>query len=140
MINLEKEQYRTVGLGVAAASFLMLLIGIKGVLGNEVNIRNMAAFFSFSVLAGIISSCMVYYSFKIALALFSAGLVIGFFEMFRAFLGKMSSWGDLIGILSLFVWAAMGLGAAVLVQLGYYLYSRFKKNVEPEQSIEKGDG
>lgn len=133
MVHLEKKDYRSVGLGVALVSFLILLVGIVGVLDNELTIKNMVAFFSFSVLAGLISSCMLYYSFKIALALFSAGLALGFFEMYRAFLGGMSGWGDLIGILSLFVWTSMGLGAAVLAQLGYYLYNKIKKKNEQEQ-------
>lgn len=128
MFNFEKKNSWVIGLMVTVGSFIMLLVGIKIVLGNELVPRNLVAFSGFSVLAGLIALVSVYLRLKIAFLLFIAGLAIGFFEMYRAFIGGMSGWGDLIGIISLFMWALIGLGMGILLQFGYYLYKRFKKD------------
>ena len=127
MLNLDKNNFRVVGLTVTIISFLMLLIGVKVILGNELIARNILAFMGFSVLTGMIALLLVYFRFKLSAVLFIVGLVIGFFEMYRAFLSDMSGWGDLIGIMSLFMWSITGLGVGILVQFGRYLYRKLKR-------------
>ena len=127
MINFEKKNFWLIGLIVTVVSFIMLLVGIKIVLGNELVPRNLVAFSGFSVLAGLIALLSVYFRLKIAFLLFIVGLAIGFFEMYRAFIGGMSGWGDLIGIISLFMWALIGIGMGIIIQLGFYVYKRYKK-------------
>lgn len=124
---LEKRNYWIVGIGTAAVSFLLLFIGVKMVLGNPVNTQNIVGFVIVSLLAGILASSMIYLQMKKLLISFMIGLVIGFFEMYRAFINGMAGWGDLIGIMSLFTWATIGLGVGIVIQLGFYLYKRFKR-------------
>lgn len=126
MIKLERENFWTIGLSIFFISFLMLFIGIKIILGNELIVRNLLAFMGLSLLTGVIASALVYFRFKLSFIFFIAGLFIGFFEMYRAFLSDMSGWGDLIGIMSLFMWAITGLGVGLLVQFGRYLYRSLK--------------
>ncbi len=127
MLNLEKKIFWIVGLLIFIISFLMLFIGIRIVLGNELIVRNLLAFMGLSLLTGVIASSLVYFRFKLSFIFFVAGLFIGFFEMYRAFLSDMSGWGDLIGIMSLFMWAITGLGVGLLVQFGRYLYRKLKR-------------
>ncbi|KUO63789.1 MAG: hypothetical protein APF84_09215 [Gracilibacter sp. BRH_c7a] len=127
MLDLEKKNFWIVGLIVMVISFCMLLVGVKIVLGNELIVRNIVAFLVFSVVTGIIALLLVYFRLNLSLIFFIAGLTIGFFEMYRAFLSDMSGWGDLIGIMSLFMWSITGLGIGILIQFGRYLYTKFKK-------------
>jgi len=112
---------------VAIISFIMLFLGVKGVLAQEVNIQNILVYIGFSVLIGIVTSLLVFFRFKVIFVTFMVGLVVGFFEMYRAFIDGLSGWGDLVGILSLFIWVISGLVTGILAQLGYYLYKRFRK-------------
>jgi len=128
MINLERKHYWIIGLSIATFSFIMFFIGIKVVLGNEVNINNIASLLGFSILVGIVAILLLYFKFRISFLFFIAGLVFGFIVMYLNFLNNMSGWGDIIGILSLFTWTAIGLGLGLLMQLGYFLYKKFKKN------------
>lgn len=126
MFSLDRRHFRVTGLSVAIVSLIMVFIGVKVVLGNEINIDNIVVFIGFSILVGIIASSLVYFRFKIAFLFFIIGLVIGLFEMYRNFLNGMSGWGDLIGIISLFTWTIIGFGLGILSQLGYYVYKKFK--------------
>lgn len=121
---LEKKHSWKIGLGVAIISLIMLLVGVRTVLGNQLNLKNIIAFIGFSLLAGAIALMLIYFSYKLTFGFFMLGLVIGFFEMYRIFWNGMSGWGDLIGILSLFMWVIIGLGSGILAQLGYYIYKK----------------
>ncbi len=127
MFKLEKKNYLFLGAIIGILSFVLLFIGVKFVLGNEVNFNNMIAYLIFSLLAGGLASLLVFFRLKIAFLIYNIGLLIGYFEMYRAFLNGMGGWGDLVGVLSLFIWAAIGLGIGLVIQLGLYLYKRFKK-------------
>jgi len=127
MLNLDKKKYWIVGLSVAIISFIMLFLGVKGVLAQEVNTQNILVYIGFSVLIGIVTSLLVFFRFKVIFVTFMVGLVVGFFEMYRAFIDGLSGWGDLVGILSLFIWVISGLVTGILAQTGYYLYKRFRK-------------
>lgn len=128
MINLERKHYWIIGISIAAFSFIMFFIGIKVVLGNEINFNNIVALLGFSLLMGIITLLLLYFKLKISFLSFIAGLVFGFIVMYLNFLNNLSGWGDLIGILSLFTWTIIGLGLGLLMQLGYFLYKKFKNN------------
>ena len=120
MLKLEKKQYWKIGLVTLLATFILLFIGVKVVLGNEVFIENIIAYTIFSVLVSIAASCLVFFKLKFAFAVYIMGLIVGFFEMYRAFLKDMSCWGDLAGIMSLLMWVIIGLVVGLVFQLGYY--------------------
>lgn len=127
MLNLRRKNYWIIGLGIAAFSFIMFFIGIKVILGNEININNFVSMLGFSVLTGIIVLFLIYFNLRISFLSFITGLVFGFIIMYLNFMNEMSGWGDLIGILSLFIWTAIGLVLGLLLQLGYFLYGKLKK-------------
>lgn len=127
MIKLERKYSIYIGLSVAILSFMFIFIGVRGFLGNEININNIFAFMVFSIVVGIIAFVLVYFTCKIAFICLIIGLILGYFEMYRAFLSPMTGWGDLIGIVSLFMWASVGLGLGLVIQLGVYLYKKFKR-------------
>lgn len=85
-MNLDKKNSWIIGLIVMLLSFVMLLMGIKVILGNELVVKNLVAFSGFSILAGTIALLLVFFRFKIVFMFFILGLVIGFFEMYRAFI------------------------------------------------------
>ena len=126
MLKLEKKQYWIVGLSVAMASFTLFFLSVKVVLGSQVTFKNIIAYMIFSLLVGAVASFFIFFRLKIAFLTFIIGLVLGFFEMYRAFFKGMSGWGDLVGVMLLGIWVIIGLGIGILVQLGLYLYKRFK--------------
>jgi hypothetical protein len=127
MLKLERKQFWIVGLCVAILSFILITIGMTAVSTIGISIENYMAYIIFSLLTGIIAAVFIYFRLRIAFLLYIAGLVLGFFLMFYAFLYNTSGWGDLVGVLSLMMWTIIGLGAGLLVQLAYYLYKKFKK-------------
>ncbi len=124
----EKEHYRTTGLLSAIVSFILLFMGVRAVLGNEVGLRNIVAFLGFSIAVGLVASCLTFFKMRPALIAFLAGLAVGFLMMYRSFLDGTSGWGDLVGIISLLTWVIIGLCAGLLIQLSFYLYRRYKRN------------
>ena len=64
MLKLEKKQYWKIGLGTMIASILLLFIGVKIVLGNEISMQNIIAYTIFSLLIGIAASCLVVFKLK----------------------------------------------------------------------------
>lgn len=122
----DKKDCLVTGFMVAILSFILLFVGIKFILGNEIITKNIIAFAGFSILAGIIVSLLMLYRLKILYTSFIIGLVVGFALMYRTFLQEASDWMDLIGLLSLFVFTVLSLGIGMLVQLGYHLFKKYK--------------
>jgi len=114
------------GLITAFLSFILLFIGIRFILGNEIVAKNIIAFAAFSILAGITTSLLMLYQLKIVYTSFIIGLAVGFLLMYRAFLQEASDWKDLIGLLSLFAFTIVGLGIGALAQFGYHLFKKYK--------------
>lgn len=124
MFKAKKEYYWKIGLTVSVISFILLIAAVRMVLGSELNVKNLAAFLGFSLAAGLIALLLVRFGFKITLVLFLSGLIIGFIEMYRLFFSDPSGWGDLAGLISLFMWVFMGIGIGVFAQLGYYYWKK----------------
>lgn len=108
-------------------SFIMLFTGIKAILGSQITLKNIIAYVIFSALVGIVAAVLVFTRLKIALISYVLGLILGFIQMYKAFFNGMSGWGDLIGLISLFTWIIIGLCLGLLIQLGYFLFKRYKK-------------
>jgi hypothetical protein len=128
MFNLPKRKYWLVGLIMAIITFVLVFIGVKVVLGNAVTIQNVVFYIVFSGLVGGLTATMVFFKLKASFILFLTGLLIGFFEMYRAFFNRMTGWGDLIGIISLLIWGIIGLGVGIVIQFIIYAYKKFNKN------------
>ena len=97
-------------------SLFLLILGVKYVLGQDLVAQNFIAFAVISVLVGTITGALLFYKLKIAYYIFTAGLLIGFIELFRSFISGMDGWGDLVGILSLFIFTAFGLVIGLIIE------------------------
>lgn len=126
--NKSKNQILTVGLLVSALSFALLLTGIWFVLGNRPGWKTIAAFIVLSLIFGGAAAGLFVIKHKIGFILYISGLCVGFFEMLRIFATGMSGWEDLVGMLSLFSWAVIGLGAGGAGLLYRYLYTKMKEH------------
>jgi hypothetical protein len=119
-----KRQFWVIWAVVTISSFGLLYAGVRLLLGNPVNMQNIMAYIIISLTFGIISGALFLFKRKYAFILFIAGLAVGFFEMSRLFLGNSGGWGDLIGLISLFTWAAIGLAGGAVVELCRVLYRK----------------
>ncbi len=127
MLILEKKNFWKIGLCVAILTFIAFAIGRNIYSAMQVNINNYFAIMVFSLIVGVVAAALVYFRLTIAFISYAIGLIMGFSFMFKAFLSEMSGWGDLIGVMNLMMWTVVGLVAGLLIQLGTYLYKRFKK-------------
>ncbi|WP_432357898.1 hypothetical protein [Sporosarcina sp. UB5] len=105
-----------IGFFTSLTSFVLLILGVRTILGTELEFKNYVAFGVFSLTVGILASTMLFYKMKIAFRIFMAGLVLGFAEFFRNFLMDANGFGDLIGVLSLFMITTFGFGLGIIVQ------------------------
>lgn len=128
MLKIEKKQFLLVGAIFEAMTLILLFIGIRGVLGNELMAKNIIGFVVFSTIVGLVAALLVYFNLKIILTTYILGYIIGFLQMFGSFFKDMSGWGNLIGIISLFMWLIIGLGSGLIIQLGVYFYKKLKKS------------
>ena len=102
----------------------LLILGIKYVLGQDLVIMNVVAFAAFSIVIGLLAGAMLFYKLRKAFSIFIIGLLIGFFEMYRLFIAGPKEFGDLAGILSLFIFTAFGLVIGLVVEAIFYLVKK----------------
>ncbi len=121
-----RKQFLRFGLLVTVITFILLAFAVRVILGTPLESRNYIAFLVFSLTAGSITSLLVFFEARIAAGLFIIGLGLGFIEMYRIFSRDMAGWGDLIGLFSLFFWAAIGLGLGLLAQAGMKFFRKKK--------------
>lgn len=126
MDSYKNKKHLAAGLIVAITSFILLFVAVKGVLGNQPDTRNILAYIVFSLINGVVISVLVYLRYRIIYVFFTIGLAIGFIELYRTFLKDMAGWGDLIGILSLFMWVITGLFVGIVIQLITIIYKKYK--------------
>lgn len=122
-----ENHYGKVGIITGLSTFVLLIIGLRNVLGQEIEILNFIAFSVFGLIIGIICATLLFYKLKIAFPIFIVVLIIAFFEMFRNYIQDVNGQGDLIGILSLFIIASFGLGLAVIIDFVLRLYRKYKE-------------
>ncbi|MFF2752822.1 hypothetical protein ACFVR1_03555 [Psychrobacillus sp. NPDC058041] len=112
---MERNYGKVAGITIIISLFLLIL-GVKYVLGQDLVIRNFIAFAIISVLVGTIAGAFLFYKLKIAYYIFTAGLLLGFIELFRSFISGNEGWGDLVGILSLFIYTSFGLVIGLIIE------------------------
>lgn len=105
-----------IGFFTGLTSFVLLILGIRTILGTELTFKNYLAFGVFSLTVGIIAAVMLFYNMKIAYRVFMVALVLAFAEFFRSFLMNTDGFGDVIGVLSLYMITSLGFGVAIIVQ------------------------
>jgi hypothetical protein len=128
MLKLERKNFWIIGLFAAILSFILFAVGMNVYSEMPLSIQNYMAYMVFSLIVGVVAAALIYFRLKISFLTFSIGLILGFILMFNAFVYNSTGWGDLIGIINLMMWTILGLVVGLLIQLGTYLYKRFKKN------------
>ena len=109
---------------IIVASLFLLILGVRYVLGQELVIMNFIAFAAFSIVAGVTAGAMLLYNLHKAFYLFTFGLAIGFIDLFRSFIINPEGNGDIIGILSLFMFSAFGLVIGIIIEAVLYLIKK----------------
>ena len=109
---------------IIVASLFLLILGVRYVLGQELVIMNFIAFAAFSIVAGVTAGAMLLYNLHKAFYLFTFGLAIGFIDLFRSFIINPEGNGDIIGILSLFMFSAFGLVIGMIIEAVLYLIKK----------------
>ncbi|QUW22854.1 hypothetical protein JSQ81_04545 [Sporosarcina sp. Marseille-Q4063] len=122
-----ENNFGKIGVVAGLSTFVLLIVGIRNVLGQPIEILNFVAFSVFGLIIGIIVASILFYKLKIAFYMFSSFLLIALLEMFRSFIVNANGQGDLIGILSLFIITSFGLGLSLIVQFIVILLNK-KKN------------
>jgi hypothetical protein len=125
---MKNHKSMSIGLIVAAISIILMYTGISLVSNTELTTQNITYYVLFSLILGGISTVFHFYKLKYALILFMVGIAIGYFEMFRRFMSNSDGWGDLAGILSLFMLITAGLVAGLVVQIIHHFYKKYKKS------------
>lgn len=114
-----------IGLFTGLISFVLLIAGVRNVLGQTLVLKNYLAFGVFGLIIGTAAFLLLFYRLKIAFWIFMVALLLGFAELFRNFIMVDNGFGDLIGILSLFLFSTFGLVLALIVQ---FVVKFIKKN------------
>jgi hypothetical protein len=122
-----ENNFGKIGVVAGLLTFVLLIVGIRNVLGQPIEILNFVAFSVFGLIIGIIIASILFYKLKIAFYMFSSFLLIAFLEMYRNFIMNANGQGDLIGVLSLFIITSFGLGLSLIVQFIVILLNK-KKN------------
>ena len=117
-----------IGFFTGLTSFVLMIFGTRTILGTELVFKNYLAFGVFSLTVGIIAAVMLFYNMKIAFRIFMVALVLAFAEFFRSFLMNTDGFGDLAGILSLFMISSFGFGIAVIVQFIVMIFQKMKED------------
>ena len=104
----------------------LLILSVKYVLGQDLVIMNFVAFAAFSIAVGAIAGALLTFKLRKGFYIFTVGLVLGFIELFRSFLGGKEEFGDLVGILSLFILTCFGLVIGLIVEGILYVMKKNK--------------
>lgn len=105
-----------IGFFTGLTSFVLLILGVRTILGQTLIFKNYLTFGVFGLIIGIFSFLLLFYNLKIAFRVFIVAVVIGYAEFFRSILMDSGGMGDILGILSLFIISSFGLGLAFIVQ------------------------
>ncbi len=120
-----EQHFGKFGLFTGITSFVLLVVGLRNVLGHDVEVMNFIAFVIFGIIIGMSFSLIIFYQLKIAFSIFGIAVIIAFFDMFRNFILDINGQGDALGVLSLFIFSSFGLGLALLIE---FIVKLIKKN------------
>lgn len=123
MYKIGRQHFALAGAIIGVLTIVLILIGVIGVLEGPLYSRTLMIYVSFGILVGLVTAAFLFFGLRIAGNVFLAGLLLGFFEMFRGFFNKSNGWGDLIGILSVFLWTAAALCLGLVIQAGHHIYT-----------------
>ncbi len=120
------KMFWIIGLIITAISLGLLWFGVRMILEQSLDMQNIFAYILMSITFGGLAGAFYALEMKAAFTLFVTGLIVGYFSMFWKFIVGMDGWGDLTGVLSLFIYAGIGLAVGLIVQLIWYIIRRIR--------------
>jgi hypothetical protein len=122
----QKKNSLLIGMVISVLTFLLLFIGVKFILTNEITIQNYVAYIILSVIVGVLSGIFYYFNLRIPLITFIVGVLLGFFNMYTIFINDFDGWNDLIGFMTFFFWVIGGLAIGLFIQFILYIIKKWK--------------
>lgn len=116
--------YKILGVIVMSITLFLLLLGVGVILDQELATSNIVTIIAYGLAAGLFSGALAFLGLKVGFIVFVVGLAIGFIEMFRSFLFTQGEFGELAGLLSLFIFTALGLVLGVIIEGIRYLLKK----------------
>lgn len=123
-----QQNFGKIGLITGLTSFVLLIVGVRNILGHTIEIVNFIAFAIFGLIIGISCASLIFYQLRIAGTIFMVSVLFAFFEMFRNYITDPNGMGADIGILSLFIISSFGLGLSLLIQFLVLFIQKQKRN------------
>ncbi|HLR09833.1 MAG TPA: hypothetical protein VK120_00410 [Sporosarcina sp.] len=123
-----ERHFGKVGVFTGIVTFVLLVVGLRNIIGQQVEVMNFIAFVIFGLIIGIIFATMLFYKLNIAVSIFTIAYIVGFFDMFRSFIANPDEQGGAIGILSLFIFTSFGLGLSLFIEFGIRLFKKEQKS------------
>ncbi len=118
------KNYGKVTISIILLSLFLLILGVRYVLGQELVLLNFVAFAAFSIVVGVFAGALLLYKLNKAFYLFTIGLAIGFIDLYRSFIMNPNGEGDVLGILSLFIFTSFGLVIGFIVEGIMYIMKK----------------
>ncbi|BCJ94762.1 hypothetical protein acsn021_23310 [Anaerocolumna cellulosilytica] len=112
------------GISIMIIIYILLYVGIVVLLKQKINSTNLLAYFIFSLIVGVIAGLYIFFKLMPAFYCFIAGIIIGFYEMYRMFLNGMDGWADLTGFISMIVYIIFGFAIGIVAQLIRFFYNK----------------
>ena len=82
-VCLLENNFGKIGVVAGLSTFVLLVVGIRNVLGQPIEILNFVAFSVFGLIIGIIMASILFYKLKIAFYMFSSFLLDCILETFE---------------------------------------------------------
>ncbi|MBE1554250.1 hypothetical protein [Sporosarcina limicola] len=105
-----------IGFFTGLTSFVLLIVGIRTILGQTLIVKNYLTFGVFGLIVGIMAALLLFYELKIAFRIFMIAVILAFTAFFLNLLMARNNDGSLRAILDLFIITSFGLGLAFIVQ------------------------
>lgn len=123
-----KQKHNVVLISVLffVATFILLYVAVKILLGNALVVENFIAYGVLSLILAAVAAAFAMSKRRIGLIIFSIGYVLGFAYLIYAFSSNLSGWEDIAGLLGLFLFLGGGTVIAAIAELITYFINKNK--------------
>lgn len=126
MIKNRKKNSLIIGIVISFLTFILLFIGVRFILTNEITVQNYVAYTILSIIVGVLSGIFYYFNLRISLITFILGILLGFFNMYTIFINDFGGWNDLIGFMTFLFWVIGGLAIGLFIHFLQFIIKKWK--------------